>query len=188
MDIRLTVNGTAHHLDLDPRMTLLDALREGLDLTGSEKGCDQGPCAACTVLIDGRRVLSCFVLTGTVRAAVQTIEGLAGDSDPLHPMQETFVDCDAFRCGDGTPGTIACIHEDRAETDDIFEHHIPVNTDVGSVEVLMVPEEDERVNPLGLEGVGEIGIVGVNAAIRNADFHATGRRVRRLPIRIEDIL
>ncbi|KAB0676214.1 (2Fe-2S)-binding protein [Aureimonas leprariae] len=118
MDVRLTVNGTSHRLDLDPRVTLLDALRERLGLTGTKKGCDQGQCGACTVLVDGQRVLSCFVLAATVRGKVETVEGLASEGDPLHPMQAAFIECDAFQCGYCTPGqimsAIACIREGHA--------------------------------------------------------------------------
>lgn len=106
MDVRLTVNGREHRLDLDPRVTLLDALRERVGFTGTKKGCDQGQCGACTVLVDGRRVLSCFLLAATVEGEVTTIEGLAGEGEPLHPMQQAFLDCDAFQCGYCTPGQI----------------------------------------------------------------------------------
>ncbi|HLI56975.1 MAG TPA: 2Fe-2S iron-sulfur cluster-binding protein, partial [Actinomycetota bacterium] len=85
--VELVVNGTLHRLDLDPRTTLLDALREHLDLTGSKKGCDHGQCGACTVLIDGRRSLACLLLAVALNGrAVTTIEGIGGDG-PLHPVQ-----------------------------------------------------------------------------------------------------
>ena len=87
MDILIKVNGRKHRLGLDVRVTLLDALRENLGLTGTKKGCDLGQCGACTVLLDGRRVLSCFVLVANVDGEVTTIEGLAGEGQPLHPMQ-----------------------------------------------------------------------------------------------------
>src|SRR3954463_8592004 len=118
MDVVLTVNGRVHRLDLDSRVTLLDALRETLGLTGTKKGCDQGQCGACTVLLDGRRVLSCFCLAATVDGDVTTIEGLAGGGEPLHPMQQAFIECDAFQCGYCTPGqilsAIACVTEGHA--------------------------------------------------------------------------
>jgi xanthine dehydrogenase YagT iron-sulfur-binding subunit len=118
MDVVLTVNGRVHRLDLDPRVTLLDALRETLGLTGTKKGCDQGQCGACTVLLDGRRVLSCFCLAATVDGEVTTIEGLTGEGEPLHAMQQAFVECDAFQCGYCTPGQIlsgiACVTEGHA--------------------------------------------------------------------------
>jgi len=106
VSVNLTINGKSHALMLDPRATLLDVLREGLDLTGSKKGCDQGQCGACTVLIDGRRVLSCLTLAVTKDgASVTTVEGLAKDGK-LHPLQQAFIDHDAFQCGYCTPGQI----------------------------------------------------------------------------------
>jgi xanthine dehydrogenase YagT iron-sulfur-binding subunit len=119
--IDLVVNGRAHHLTLDPRTSLLDALREDLGLTGTKKGCDHGQCGACTVHVDGRRVLSCLTLAAAVRGPVTTIEGLAAASGELHPMQQAFIDHDAFQCGYCTPGQImsavACINEGRVGSD-----------------------------------------------------------------------
>ena len=105
--IALTVNGTPHRVELDdPRVTLLDLLRERLHLTGSKKGCDRGQCGACTVLLDGRRVNSCLVLAaGQDGATVLTIEGLA-HGDDLHPIQAAFIAHDALQCGFCTPGQI----------------------------------------------------------------------------------
>jgi xanthine dehydrogenase YagT iron-sulfur-binding subunit len=106
VNVALRVNGVEHRLTLDPRTTLLDALREHLDLTGSKKGCDQGTCGACTVWVDGRRVLACLTLAITCEGhEVTTIEGLAG-GDGLHRVQAAFITHDAFQCGYCTSGQI----------------------------------------------------------------------------------
>jgi xanthine dehydrogenase YagT iron-sulfur-binding subunit len=102
----LTVNGSRHEVRLEPRVSLLDALREHLGLTGSKKGCDQGTCGACTVWVDGRRVLACLTLALACEGReVTTIEGLSAGGD-LHPVQAAFVERDAFQCGYCTPGQI----------------------------------------------------------------------------------
>jgi xanthine dehydrogenase YagT iron-sulfur-binding subunit len=102
----VTVNGKPQLLDLDNRTTLLDALREHLDLTGAKKGCDHGQCGACTVLLDGRRVNSCLLLAVAAQGhSVTTIEGL-GTAERLHPVQQAFVDHDGLQCGYCTPGQI----------------------------------------------------------------------------------
>jgi len=104
--LTLSVNGQAHELQAEPRVSLLDALREHLGLTGSKKGCDQGTCGACTVWVDGRRVLACLTLAVACEGReVTTIEGLAA-GDELHPMQAAFIAHDAFQCGYCTPGQI----------------------------------------------------------------------------------
>jgi len=124
--ILLTVNGAARQLEVAPWTTLLDALREYLGLTGTKKGCDHGQCGACTVLVNGTRINSCLTLAIMKDGAeVTTIEGLA-EGEALHPLQQAFIDHDAFQCGYCTPGQICSaagmIGEDRAKTaDDIRE-------------------------------------------------------------------
>jgi xanthine dehydrogenase YagT iron-sulfur-binding subunit len=106
ISVKLRVNGTEHTLQLDPRVTLLDALREYLGLTGSKKGCDHGQCGACTVLVNGQRINSCLSLAAMHDGdEILTIEGLAR-GDELHPLQKAFVQCDGFQCGYCTPGQI----------------------------------------------------------------------------------
>jgi xanthine dehydrogenase YagT iron-sulfur-binding subunit len=105
--VSLVVNGAEHELEVDTRTSLLDLLREQLGLTGSKKGCDHGQCGACTVLLDGRRALSCLALAVAHQGAeIVTIEGLAGGRTGLHPVQEAFVEHDALQCGFCTPGQI----------------------------------------------------------------------------------
>src|SRR5579859_1082209 len=107
LEITLRVNGAAHPLVIDTRMTLLDALRERLAITGPKKGCDHGQCGACTILVDGRRANSCLMLAVAHEdEELTTIEGLAGDGGSLHPMQAAFIAHDAFQCGYCTPGQI----------------------------------------------------------------------------------
>lgn len=124
MDIALEINGTTEHLDVAPGVTLLDALRERLGVTGPKKGCDRGQCGACTVHIGGRTALSCLTLAATVTQPVTTVEGLS-TPDRLHPMQRAFAEHDALQCGFCTPGQImsAVAAADRGldEPDEIRE-------------------------------------------------------------------
>jgi xanthine dehydrogenase YagT iron-sulfur-binding subunit len=122
ISVQLEVNQRVHTLRLEPRVTLLDALREHLGLNGTKKGCDQGQCGACTVHIDGARVLACLTLAAQAQGRpVTTIEGLGGNGGDLHPVQAAFLEHDAFQCGYCTPGQImsavACIREGHAGSD-----------------------------------------------------------------------
>src|SRR4051794_31002950 len=132
LEVTLHVNGEARTLDLDPRVTLLDALRERLGLPGAKKGCDHGQCGACTVLVDGQRVLSCLTLAASVQGrSVTTIEGLAQADGALHAMQQAFIDHDAFQCGYCTPGQImsavACVREGHAASEASIREYMSGN-------------------------------------------------------------
>ncbi len=130
-DVELTVNGQVYELCVDSRVTLLDALRERLGLTGTKKGCDRGQCGACTVGIDGRLALSCLTLAVAVAGKpVTTVEGLAADGE-LHPVQQAFLDCDGLQCGFCTPGQMMSasrlIASGKARSDEEIREHMSGN-------------------------------------------------------------
>ena len=112
--LSLAINGQTHRVSIDPRVTLLDLVRDHIGLTGSKKGCDHGQCGACTVLVGKQRVLSCLTLAATVSEEVTTIEGLSPPEGELHPMQQAFLEHDAFQCGYCTPGRDSVRHRLRA--------------------------------------------------------------------------
>jgi xanthine dehydrogenase YagT iron-sulfur-binding subunit len=131
LSLSTTINGRSVKIDIDPRSSLLDVLRERLELTGAKKGCDHGQCGACTVHIDGRRVASCLTLAAKVEGhKVLTIEGLSS-GDKLHPMQQAFIDHDALQCGYCTPGQImaavACVAEGNATSKDRIREYMSGN-------------------------------------------------------------
>ncbi|WP_312422491.1 MULTISPECIES: (2Fe-2S)-binding protein [Epilithonimonas] len=118
--VKLHINGKDHHLEILPWVSLLDALRENIQLTGTKKGCDHGQCGACTILVDGKRTLSCLTLAIMKEGSeITTIEGIAVDGK-LHPIQQAFIDHDAFQCGYCTPGqicsAIGLLNENKAHT------------------------------------------------------------------------
>jgi len=129
--LQIEVNGIKHKLSVEPRVTLLDMLREQLHLTGSKKGCDYGQCGACTVHVNGKRVLSCLSLAIMQDGKkITTIEGVA-DGDTLHPMQQAFIKHDGFQCGYCTPGQImsgiACVREGHANSEDEIRQYMSGN-------------------------------------------------------------
>ncbi|TDC90022.1 (2Fe-2S)-binding protein [Saccharopolyspora aridisoli] len=121
MDLSLEINGRTEELSVDPGVTLLDALREELGVTGPKKGCDRGQCGACTVHVGGRPVLSCLTLAATVQDSVTTVEGLA-DGESLHPVQRAFLDQDALQCGFCTSGQVmSAVAAVEQDVDDVRE-------------------------------------------------------------------
>ena len=137
--VALTVNGRPYRLTVDPRTSLLDLLREHVQLTGTKKGCDHGQCGACTVLVNGRRITSCLTLAVMHDGDdIVTIEGL-GSPDALHPLQAAFIERDAFQCGYCTPGQICSAVGMLAEADAGWPSH--VTADVGTEQVELTPTE-----------------------------------------------
>jgi xanthine dehydrogenase YagT iron-sulfur-binding subunit len=166
--VRLTINGGQHALDLDPRTTLLDALREHLALTGTKKGCDHGQCGACTVIVDGRRINSCLTLAVMHEGAmITTIEGL-GSPGHLHPLQAAFVKHDGYQCGYCTPGQICSA---VAVLDEIKDG-IPslVSADLTAQPQLTAAELRERMS-------GNICRCGAYSNIVDAITEVAGRKV-----------
>ncbi|WP_165222791.1 (2Fe-2S)-binding protein [Affinirhizobium pseudoryzae] len=130
--LSLDINDRRYDVEVEPRVTLLDALRDHVGLTGTKKGCDQGQCGACTCHVDGKRVLSCLMLAAQAEGhVITTIEGLAPEAGELHPVQAAFMENDAFQCGYCTPGQImsavACIREGHAGSDEEIREYMSGN-------------------------------------------------------------
>jgi xanthine dehydrogenase YagT iron-sulfur-binding subunit len=167
MKVAFKVNGQPRELELDTRTTLLDALREHLQLTGTKKGCDHGQCGACTVLVGGRRINSCLTLAAMHQSAeITTIEGL-GTPDNMHPMQAAFVKCDGYQCGYCTPGQICS----AAAMLDEFKAGIPshVTADLGAAPQWSSEEIRERMS-------GNLCRCGAYSNIFEAIEQVAGRR------------
>jgi xanthine dehydrogenase YagT iron-sulfur-binding subunit len=171
VDITLRADGIEHRIAVDPRTTLLDALRERLGIYGPKKGCDHGQCGACTILLDGKRVNSCLALAVAHDGAeIITIEGLATDGE-LHPMQRSFIGHDAFQCGYCTPGQIVSAVGMLGEAEAGWPSH--ASTDVSAEEIPLTDEEiRERMS-------GNLCRCGAYANIVPAVREAAERRVLR---------
>src|SRR4051794_22865634 len=139
--LTLRINGAEHQLDIEPRVTLLDALREILHLTGTKKGCDRGQCGACTVLVDGQRINSCLTLAVMHDGReITTVEGLGSEAQP-HPMQQAFMDCDGFQCGYCTPGQVCSA---VALLDEVKQRQASAVTEGEQLEPAQLSEEEIR--------------------------------------------
>jgi len=139
--LTLRINGADHQLTIEPRVTLLDALREVVGLTGTKKGCDRGQCGACTVLVDGQRVNACLTLAIMHDGReIVTVEGLARDGEP-HPMQQAFMDCDGFQCGYCTPGQLCSA---VALLDEVKQRHASMLTDGEQLEPGLLGDDEIR--------------------------------------------
>ena len=164
ISVSLRINGKTYTLDIEPRVSLLDALREYLHLTGAKKGCNQGACGACTVLCDGKRVLSCLSLAVQYEGCeITTVEGLASDGK-LHPLQAAFIEHDGFQCGYCTPGQICSAVGMIRE----FRDHLPsaVTSDISSDSIEFTDEELRERMSGNLCRCG--AYVGIREAIRDA--------------------
>src|SRR5260370_928069 len=179
MDVAITlqVNGATHHLSVDTRTTLLDALRERLGITGPKKGCDHGQCGACTILLDGRRANSCLLLAVAHQGAeIVTIEGLAADGDQLHPLQHAFIAHDAFQCGYFTPAPICS----ASGTNRVGHARRAVRQPARLVDITHLPYD--RIGPLADGGLR------IGALVRNSDL-AADRAIRaRYPLLAQALL
>jgi xanthine dehydrogenase YagT iron-sulfur-binding subunit len=137
----LRINGAEHHLTIEPRVTLLDALREVLGLTGTKKGCDRGQCGACTVLVDGQRINACLTLAMMHDGReITTVEGLSQDGQP-HPVQQAFMDCDGFQCGYCTPGQVCSA---VALLDEVKARHASMLTEDDQLAPVALSEDEIR--------------------------------------------
>ena len=147
-DVRLRINGSDHELTIDTRTSLLDLLREHLDLTGAKKGCDHGQCGACTILIDGRRANGCLALAVAHDGAeIVTVEGLAdAGSGELHPLQRAFIEHDAFQCGYCTPGQLCSAAGMLGEVRDGWPSAVTARLDDDGAPELTDAEIRERMN------------------------------------------
>jgi xanthine dehydrogenase YagT iron-sulfur-binding subunit len=168
MDLRLTVDGTAHEVSVDPRTTLLDLLREQLDVTSPKKGCDHGQCGSCTVLLDGRRHLTCLTLAVAHEGAeVVTAAGLAEEAGGLHPMQQAFLDHDAYQCGYCTPGQVCSAVGMLGEVADGAPSH--VTDDLTGAACAVADLDDDEIRERMSGNLCRCGAyAGILAAVRQA--------------------
>jgi aerobic-type carbon monoxide dehydrogenase small subunit (CoxS/CutS family) len=195
----ITVNGVLAQLPQDPRVSLLDLLRDHLQLVGTKKDYHQGACGACTVLVDGERILPCLALAVQYEArSITSIKGLASDGT-LHPLQEAFMEHDGFQCGYCTPGQIcsareccrklsaACPVTSRDHEPEPVRVSVPAHMDVPQIDVMWTDIQDPH-SPMGAHGIGEVGITAVGAAIANALYNPIGNRIRDFPITLDKLL